>query len=245
MNQNKEQASLYNIVKMKIMEKIKSGKYQVGDKLPTEMELCEEYSVSRTTIRIALQQLALEGRIYRVQGKGTFVSKPKIQQSLSTTEKGFASQLIEQGYKPKTDIIELKVIPADSTLASHLQVNGNDPVTQLARIRYANDEPLFYAVSYIPWHFAPGLVNDEESCKGSLFQLLQDKYNVKIHKTVEVLEPILASKQISEYLSVSEDTPVFHLETLTYDENLKPIEFSESVFRGDRSTFTIERIYTV
>ena len=219
-------------------------KYKVGDKLPTEMELCEEYNVSRTTVRIALQELSLEGRINKIQGKGTFVSKPKIQQSLSTIEKGFASQIIEQGYEPKTDIIDLQVIPADPSLADHLKIKENDPVHRLVRIRYANDEPLFYAISYIPWHFAPGLVNDEEACKGSLYQTLQNKYGVKIHKTIEEIEPILANKSISEYLSVSEGSPVFSLETVTYNTDLVPIEYSESTFRGDRSKFTIERLYS-
>ena len=239
-----EHASLYSIVKRKIMKKIQIGKYKVGDKLPTEMELCEEYNVSRTTVRIALQELSLEGRINKIQGKGTFVSKPKIQQSLSTIEKGFASQIIEQGYEPKTDIIDLQVIPADPSLADHLKIKENDPVHRLVRIRYANDEPLFYAISYIPWHFAPGLVNDEEACKGSLYQILQNKYGVKIHKTIEEIEPILANKSISEYLSVSEGSPVFSLETVTYNTDLVPIEYSESTFRGDRSKFTIERLYS-
>lgn len=226
------------------MKKIQIGQYKVGDKLPTEMELCEEYNVSRTTVRIALQELSLEGRINKIQGKGTFVSKPKIQQSLSTIEKGFASQIIEQGYEPKTDIIDLQVIPADPSLADHLKIKENDPVHRLVRIRYANDEPLFYAISYVPWHFAPGLVNDEEACKGSLYQILQNKYGVKIHKTIEEIEPILANKSISEYLSVTEGSPVFSLETITYNTDLVPIEYSESTFRGDRSKFTIERLYS-
>ncbi|MEK3889202.1 GntR family transcriptional regulator [Bacillus sp. FSL K6-3431] len=242
---SQEQASLYYIVKMSIMKKIQINEYEVGEKLPTEMELCEEYGVSRTTIRIALQQLALEGRVYKLQGKGTFVAKPKIQQSLTTFEKGFASQMIEQGYEPKTEIIDLQVIPADASLADHLQIKENDPVHRLTRVRYANDEPLFYAISYIPWHFAPGLVNDEEECKRSLYQLLQEKYQLKIHKTIEEIEPILASKTISSYLNVSEGTPVLSLETITYNMEHIPIEFSESVFRGDRSKFTVERIYSI
>ena len=227
------------------MKKIQIGQYKVGDKLPTEMELCEEYNVSRTTVRIALQELALEGRINKIQGKGTFVSKPKIQQSLSTAVKGFASQMIEQGYEPKTEIIDLRVIPADQSLADHLKIKENDPVHRLVRIRYANDEPLFYASSYIPWHFAPGLINDEEECKGSLYQLLQKKYDVKIHKTIEEIEPVLANKTISEYLHISEGTPVLSLETITYNMELVPIEYSESTFRGDRSKFTVERLYSI
>ena len=138
----------------------------------------------------------------------------------------------------------MRTIPAYLSLADHLKIKENDPVHRLVRIRYANDEPLFYAISYVPWHFAPGLVNDEEACKGSLYQILQNKYGVKIHKTIEEIEPILANKSISEYLSVSEGSPVFSLETIAYNTDLVPIEYSESTFRGDRSKFTIERLYS-
>jgi GntR family transcriptional regulator len=75
---------LYSIVKDKIADLIKSGEYAVGEQLPTELALCEQFQVSRTTVRLALQQLELEGRIYRVQGKGTFVSKPKIRHTMTS-----------------------------------------------------------------------------------------------------------------------------------------------------------------
>jgi GntR family transcriptional regulator len=240
----KQEASLYILVKNQIIEAIQIGTYQVGDKLPTEMELCEEYNVSRTTVRIALQQLVMEGRINKVQGKGTFVTKPKIKQSLTTAWKGFASQLMEQGYQPKTEIIDLKVVPADFTLAQHLKINENDPVNQLVRVRYANDEPLQYETSYIPWKIAPGLINDEEDCKSSLFQLLKNKYNIIIHKTVEALEPVLATEEASSYIGIPVGSPIFSLETITYNDELIPIEYSNALFRGDLSKFTIERMYT-
>lgn len=240
----KQEASLYILVKNQIIEAIQSGKYQVGDKLPTEMELCEEYNVSRTTVRIALQQLAIEGRINKVQGKGTFVTKPKIMQSLTSAGKRFESQLMEQGYKPKTEIIDLKVVPADFTLAQHLKIDENDPVNQLVRVRYANDEPLQYEISYIPWKIAPGLINDEEDCKSSLFQLLNNKYDVIIHKTVESIEPVLATEEASHYIGIPKGSPIFSLETITYNNELIPIEYSQALFRGDLSKFTIERMYT-
>jgi len=243
MGHDKQEASLYCIVKNSIFEKIQSGIYKVGDKLPTEMELCTEYNVSRTTVRIALEQLALEGRIEKVQGRGTFVSKPKILQSLSSAGKGFSNQMLEQGYKPRIEILDLRVIPADGSLAKKLQLKENDPVNKLIRMRFANDEPLQYETSYVPWHFAPGLINDEEDCKSSLFKLLQTKYNIKIYKTVEAIEPILADKKVSEHLEIPKGTPIFALETLTYNNEEIPIEYSEAVFRGDRSKFTIERYY--
>lgn len=61
--------ALYSVIKFKIIELIKSGKYQANDQLPTESEFCEQYDVSRTTVRLALQQLELEGYIKRIQGK--------------------------------------------------------------------------------------------------------------------------------------------------------------------------------
>lgn len=244
MIQEKQEASLYSLVKKSISEKIQAGIYNVGDKLPTEMELCSEYNVSRTTVRIALDQLALEGKIVKIQGSGTFVSKPKISQSLSTAGKGFVDQILEQGYEPNIVILDLRVIPADASLAKRLQIKENDPVNRLERLRFANEEPLQYETSYVPWSFAPGLINDAEDCKRSLYKLLQTKYNVKIHKTLEELEPILADEKVSGHLNVPRGTPIFSLETITYNDVQIPIEYSEAVFRGDRYKFTIERFYS-
>jgi GntR family transcriptional regulator len=242
MDKENNESSLYLVVKNKITKEIQAGKYKVGDKLPPEMALCEQYKVSRTTVRIALQQLALEGRIYKIQGNGTFVSKPKIQHSLTSSSKGFAEQIIEQGYEPKTTPLSLSVIPAYSTLSKHLQINENDPVNKLIRTRSANDEPLQYEMSYIPWKLAQGL--NIEECNGSLFKLLRNKYNIKIHSTIEAIEPILADKSICKFLNVPEGAPIFYLETITTGVDNVPIEYSEAYFRGDRSKFTVERIYT-
>lgn len=233
---------LYSIVKDKILEMIKSGKYRVGEQLPTETELCKQFNVSRTTVRLALQQLVLEGRIYRIQGKGTFVSKPKIRQTFTSSDKGFAEQMIDQGLRPESKVFELQVIPATPALAEALQIQENDPVNKLARVRYADSEPLQYEISYIPWKFTPGLVN--EDCGGSLFQLLRIKFQLIVHRTVEFVEPILADECISGYLNISDGAPAFFVETTTYTTEDVPIEYSQAYFRGDRSKFVIERNYT-
>lgn len=238
---NHDSNALYSQIKTKIEQQIKSGEYKTGDALPSEFQLCKDYDVSRTTIRLALQQLELEGRIYKIQGKGTFVAKPKIKQSLSTSSKGFADQMIDQGLKPRSLVLSLKVIPADGLLAEYLQIHESDPVNQLIRVRFADHEPLQYETSYIPWKFAHGLVDDD--CQGSLFQLLRTKYNVQIDRTVESIEPILVSEQISQHLKIPPGAPVFSIETITYSLDNTPVEYSNAVFRGDRSKFTVERNY--
>jgi GntR family transcriptional regulator len=183
----------------------------------------------------------LEGRINKVQGKGTFVSKPKIKQSLTSSSKGFGDQMLEQGLKPRSNVLSLKVIPADTALSEYLQIEENDPVTQLVRVRFADDEPLQYETSYIPWKIAPGL--DDDDCQGSLFQSLRTKYHIEINRTVESIEPILAAEHISQHLNIPQGAPVFSIETITYNSDNTPVEYSNAVFRGDRSKFTVERNY--
>lgn len=237
-----DNTALYAIIKTKIETEIKSGIYKSGDALPTEFKLCHDYDVSRTTIRLALQQLELEGKIHKIQGKGTFVSKPKIQQSLTSVNQGFREQMIAQGLQPKTKVLTIKVIPADTLLAEHLNINEKDPVNQLIRIRYADEDPLQYETSFIPWRMAPGLV--DEDCHGSLFELLRSKFNIQIYRTLESIEPILISDHISKYLNITSGAPAFSVETTTFNADQTPVEFSTAVFRGDRSKFTVERHYT-
>lgn len=241
MEKNKQGDVLYSIVKEKIIEMINNGKYNIGDKLLSEAQFCDVFNVSRTTVRIALQQLELEGRICRVQGKGTFVSKSKIQQSLSSAGKGFAQQMIEQGVKPEAKVVTLQVIPATQSIARTLEIQEGDPINKLVRIRYANDEPIQYEVAYLPWKITMDLV--QEDCKGSLYRLLREKYKVNIGKAVEGIEPILSDEVISSHLEIQIGALCLSIETTAYSTDMSPIEYSYAVFRGDRSKFIIERDY--
>ena len=134
---NKPGTALYYSVKEEILESIKSGTYPVGSQLPTEAELCKLFDVSRTTIRLALQQLELEGRINKVQGKGTFVSKPKIRESLTQNIRSFSEQMRDAGLSSYSKIIGMDVIPATAILAHSLEIEEGDPIIQLVRLRFA------------------------------------------------------------------------------------------------------------
>ncbi|GEN56199.1 putative HTH-type transcriptional regulator YbgA [Halolactibacillus alkaliphilus] len=239
----KKSKLLYHNIKRNIIENIDSGKYIPGDKLPTEQALCEMHKVSRTTVRIALQQLVAEGYIYKEQGKGTFVSTPKVQQSLTAAHKKFTDQMAEQGYVARTKVIELSVIEATEKLSKKLDLKYKDPVNRLVRVRYADQEPLQYEIAFIPWKHAPGLINEKSACEQSLFKVLEEKYKLVIHRSIEKIEPVLINEHVSDILDVEVGSPVLSLETTTYDITQQPIEYCESIFRGDRSKFTIERLY--
>jgi GntR family transcriptional regulator len=235
-------SSMYFIIKEKILKQIQNGTYPVGGKIPTENELCALYHVSRTTIRLALHELELEGMLERIQGRGTFVKRKEVQHLLTQT-RSFADDVLYSGQEPKTKLLEASVIPIDVPLDEILQLPLKSPVTQLLRIRYADNAPLLYEHSFIPWHLAPGLANEYNDSEGSLFKLLEVRFNRKVHRTVEQLKPILADKTASKLLNVKEGAPCMQVRTYTYLQDNTPLEYNYGVFRGDLQNFTIERTY--
>ena len=222
--------ALHVKIKEEIIKLIKAEEYKPNTLLPTEAEFCEKFGVSRTTIRTALQQLTIEGYIYREQGRGTFVSESKVKQTLSATNVQFGEQLLTQGMKPLIKVLSLLVIPADEFLVNLFQLKEGDPINKLERIRYANDEPLQYEIAYLPWYKTPGL--DKAECEKSLFKVLEVQFNLKIKKTVEQLELVLADEEIADKLHIPINTPCFSMETYTYLEDGTPVEYSKAIFRG-------------
>ncbi|MED4225358.1 GntR family transcriptional regulator [Neobacillus cucumis] len=237
--EQKHGEALYTTIKLKIIELIKSGKYKINEQLPTEGEFCEQYNVSRTTVRLALQQLELEGYVNRIQGKGTFVSMDKIKTPFTQKIRSFAEQM--EGRNSKSEVLSLAVIPADHTIASILEVQEKDPVIKLIRLRYADSEPIQYHTSYIPWKVAPGMM--AEDCKESLFQVLRTKFDVKITRGLESIEPILSDEMVSSYLNIPVGSPTFLTESKTYDDQNHLIEYAQIITRGDRTKFVVEQTY--
>lgn len=233
--------ALHFKVKEAIIQLIKSGEYAPNTQLPTEAEFCDKFGVSRTTVRTALQQLTMEGYVYRKQGSGTFVADHKVKQILTNTVAQFAEQLTTQGKHPKIKVLNLTVIQADPFLEKFFEIEEGDPVNKLERIRYADDEPLQYEVAYLPWRKTPGL--NIEECEKSLYRLLENQYQLNIKKAIEHLELVMADEDIAEKLNIQVGSPCFSLETYAYLGNNTAIEYSKTIFRGDRANFIIERHY--
>lgn len=233
--------SLHAYIKEELIERIKNNTYKVGDQFPTEKELCKEFDVSRTTVRIALSQLVQEGYLVRQRGKGSFVAEPKVNQILSHTENRFNQQLKAQGKHGKIVLKKIEVVPASGTKKEMLKLNENDPIQKIRRVRLANDEITQYEVSYVPWEIAPGL--NKEQLESSLYSTLKDTYSISIYKTTEIIEVTLADSDISHYLECEIGQPCFYIETVAEDKNSRIIEFSRSYFRGDKTSFRIERQY--
>ncbi|MFC5648092.1 GntR family transcriptional regulator [Paenibacillus solisilvae] len=234
-------APLYYMVKENIEALIRSGKYMPSDQLPTESQLGDQYTVSRTTVRLALQQLEMEGLIHRIQGKGTFISSPKIEDELTDHVKSFVEQMKDLGLQTHSTVLSVELIPATSHLAAVLHIADKDPVIKLARLRHADNEPLQHSTSYVPWRLAPELMQDDLTC--SLFELLSNKYKLIPHRATESIEPIVIDDTYSSLLNIAEGSPAFLIESITYSENQVPLEYAHLIVRGDRLKFVIDRAF--
>lgn len=229
---------LYYQLKEILKEKIESGEWKPGDIIPSENQLQQQYNISRNTAKKALDDLVQDGVLNRIQGKGTFVSTPKIEQSLSGFY-SFSKVMEAKGLQPKDIILSLKQKEAKPSVAKQLQLPTGSPVTALRRLRCAQDEPIILETSYIPQHIAPEL-SVEKLKKNSLYDLLKKEYGIYVTKAKEIFEPVLVRDYESKYLQVEEGFPALLLDRVAYDSNGTVVEFCRSIVRGDRCRFYTE-----
>lgn len=227
---------LYQQLKEYIIENIDKGLWKPGDKIYSENQLYERFGVSRNTAKKAIEDLVQEGVLYRVQGKGTFVSLPKIEQSLSAFY-SFSQVLSKKGLKPKDIILDLKVIDATHKVAKALNIEKGERVVTLQRLRYANNEPIILENSYLP----KSIINNEKKLKAvsetPLYEILNKDFNVVVTTAKEIFEPILIREEEEKHLQVDIGSPALLLERVAYDSLKRPVEFCKSIVRGDRCKF--------
>jgi GntR family transcriptional regulator len=229
---------LYHQLKEILKENIEAGNWNPGDTIPSENQLMQEYNISRNTVKKAIENLVQEGILNRVQGKGTFVSEPKFEQSLSGFY-SFSKVMRERGLEPKDVIKSVKQVKAKPSIAKHLNLMEANNVFELKRIRYAQNEPMIIETSYVPQKYFPGL-SKEMLEKSSLYDLMQQEYGVYVTRAKEIFEPVLIRDYESKYLQVEEGYPALLLDRIAYDSTEVPVEFCRSIVRGDRCRFYTE-----
>src|SRR5690242_4397509 len=168
---------LYHQLKCALMEAIDSGQWQSGQQLPNEGKLAEGFGVSKITVRQALQELADLGYVRREQGRGTFVSKPKLDQGPRELT-SFNEEMRRHRMKPGSRVLDRHVAKAGERAAEALQIREAEPVFVLKRLRLADAEPMGIQTARIPVALAPG-IEKEEFDNTSLYELLQMKYGLQ------------------------------------------------------------------
>jgi len=232
---------LYQQLKEFIIEKIDNQTWKPGEKIYSENQLFEMFNVSRNTAKKAIEDLVQEGTLYRIQGKGTFVSHPKIEQSLSGFY-SFSQVLKEKGLHPKDIVLQVKTEEASHQVAKALQINKGDEVVILQRLRCANGEPIILESSFLPKVIIDDITKLEQVGDTALYDILREEFNIVVNSAKETFEPILIREEEEEHLEVKVGSPALLLERIAYDPSKQPVEFCKSIVRGDRCKFYTELI---
>lgn len=226
---------LYHQLKQALRSKLENGEWGPGDRIPTEDELSQRYQISKITVRHAIGRLVDEGLLYRQQGKGTFVAKPKIEQG-PLVLMSFSEQMQQWGLRPGSVLLKREVVPAGMKVAKELQVEEGTLVSEIQRLRLADDEPMGIQTSSIPLGRCPQLL--EEGELQSLYSILE-KYGARPVAAVERYEATLIQEFEASLLRVRVGSPAFLVERVAYDGNGQAIEFVRSIMRGDRYVVTV------
>lgn len=229
---------LHHQVYLDLRARIAAGDWAVGERLPAERELAEQYGCSLITVRRALADLAREERLERTRGRGTFVTTPRIVRQLSSTF-SFAEEMALHGLEPRTELLAARPESAAEAVAEALRVAVGAPVIYLERRRSAADVPLLLEQVRLSADRFPDLLEADLE-HGSLYGFLAERHGCHVERLRETLEPVLLPSREARLLGQERGLPALLLEGTAYDQDDLPVETSRTWVAGRRSKFLVE-----
>jgi len=211
-----------------------------GEKLPSEIELSKQLSVSRTALRNALKKLELEGYISRKRKMGTFINcnKYRLQGGLEKL-RSINDFIRSSGMRPGTIFSKYSTDYADGNISEKLDLEADSKVSIIERVRTADETPFCYEISFVPLSYFNQ--EDYENFSGSLLSYLTEEKKFLVDHAVTYLSPYTSDDLISEKLSVKNNHLIMYIEQIHYSVDNKPIWYSRAFYRNDMIRFSIMR----
>lgn len=213
-----------------------NGEVGPGERIGTQLELEKRFEVSKITVRKAIEVLEKEGIVITVHGKGTYVKHAKVEQTLDELQ-SLTAIIKKSGYQPKVKVVSLETV---ATVEAFLENNDRPDDTYckyIERLHTVEDKPIALACVYIPYGIGEQLT-EEELEKFSIYELLENKLDLKIGEAVQTIESLPANEEIGQLLKVPKNFPLLKAERLTYSEENEILEkitffypFNEYAFR--------------
>lgn len=225
-----------------LRERITSGELLPQRPIPSERQMEEIYSVSRTTIRQALDLLERQGYVYREHGRGTFVSPQKLQKPISELT-SFSEDMKRRGIEPGQKILEIGLEVPPEKVCRHLELEyPHPPILRIHRLRLGDGTPMGLQTSYYVMPDGGSVSLDELEDYGSIYRLLQEKLHIIPTEADETLEVALATPAEAALLQIKPGSPLLLSERTTYSQNRRVFEFVKILYRADRYTYTAKLI---
>ncbi len=226
---------LANILRRQIEE----GLFKPHETIPSERHLESQYNLSRPTIRQAIDLLERQGFLYRVHGKGTFVSPPKLQMGMQELT-SFSEDMRSRGMRPGHRVLEFGEIIPPEKIARQLEIS--DPqrkVLRIKRVRLGDGEPIGLQDSYLALPVGQIILQSEIETSGSIYAILRDKFGIFPTEADETLEVTLATPEEAELLQIPVGSPLLLNERTLWSQERQAVEFVRILYRGDRYKYYV------
>jgi GntR family transcriptional regulator len=229
---------LYYQLKTALLRDIEAGRWRPGERIPTEDALIERFQVSKITVRQALRDLAQLGYIRREQGRGTFVQGPPLEEGPREL-KSFTSEMRDRGFLASSRVLEQAIVPASSDVAEQLQIGDATRVFRLRRLRLADGEPMGLQTAFIPLALVPG-IERLPFTDASLYEVLGSRYALFPLSARETHRAVPMPEDVGLLLRAPAGSPALAAERLTILADGRPMEFVQSIMRGDRYKIVLD-----
>ncbi|WP_147804121.1 trehalose operon repressor [Alkalicoccus halolimnae] len=225
----------YLLIYREIAEEIQAGKYAAGEKLPSEHELVEMFETSRETIRKALNQLAQNGFIQKIQGKGSIVLDARKFDFPVSGLVSFRELAANMGERHRTYVEKLELKKADKYIRKQLEVSSASKVWEVHRVREIDGEKIILDKDYFNQSYINHLT--EEICEASIYDYIENELGMKISfakKEIIVVEP---TDEDRSYLDLNGFQNIVVVKNYVYFDDAGLFQYTESRHRPDKFKF--------
>jgi GntR family transcriptional regulator len=222
---------------MILKEKIENGVWKLGETIPTEQELMNQYNISRSTTRQAILALVNDGYLRREKSKGTIVNSRTSRMRLIGSLLGFTEEMESKKIPHSSRILNQQVLPATELVAEKFGIEPGAPVYFLKRVRNINDRPFLIDEHYIPYNLCLGIENRYKE-NTSLYRLLKEEYQFSLNYGQIEFEPMMPStKEVMDLLKVQATTSLLFVSRIVYSDQKIPLDYFTAIIHGK---FTID-----
>jgi GntR family transcriptional regulator len=233
---------MYRQLEALLREQIQRGELKVGERIPSEVQLCERWDISRITTRQALAELERDGLLERVPGKGTFVRKPQGRVTRLTRLAGFRENMEALGLEPSYETLKASKERVSLEVATRLQSTRTKAFV-IERTLLADGEPIGIHTSYLPLWVVDqgrgGSLTREALNRGSLYRAIETD-GVRLQRADEIVEPSIAGKEEARRLGINEGELTLRVDRTVYDSEERPVEYVILTYRADHYTYRIQ-----
>jgi len=230
------QEKLYIQLTRIFIDEIKSGRWGLNQRIPSESDLCEQFSVSKITVRQAINNLVSDGYLMKLQGKGTFVTSimPVVGLAMRTR---FTEEMFGEEVKSEKELLTKGIIDPLDEIKVYLRTT--EMIYRYLCRRMVNGKPAYLDESYIPYHMLPDIENID-IIHTSLFSLLQESARLKIFKMIQTVEILNVDDESAHHLDVEAGVPALAVHRLLLSSDNIPVGYTRFIGRSDRYKFQTE-----